>query len=148
MTALDLISLEDAKDFLVVDYPDRDVEISRHIKSAIGFIETYTNVIMYERQTVYLMTSNCRDIYDAPIKFADPTIKTKQNILSVTVFGKQNDIIDAIIGYDDVTKVPGELIEAAYKMIQYLFENKDIYSASLPWDIQVLINKKRRSATF
>jgi len=148
MTALDIISLQDAKDFLVVDYPDRDVEISRHIKSAIGFIETYTNVIMYERQTVYLMTGNCREIYDSPIKFANPTIKTKQNILSVTVFGKQDDIIDSIIGYDNVEKVPSELIEAAYKMIQYLFENHDIYTAGLPWDIQMMCNPHRRSATF
>ena len=148
MTALNIISLQEAKDFLVVDYPDRDVEISRHIKSAIGFIETYTNVIMYERQTVYLMTSNCREIYDAPIKFANPVIKTKQNILSVTVFGTQNDIIDAIIGYDDVSKVPGQLIEAAYKMLQYLFDNHDIYTAGLPWDIQMMCNPYRRSSTF
>lgn len=147
-SALDVISLEQAKEFLVVDFPDRDAEITRHIKSAISYIEKYTNVIMYERATEYVMTGCSLEIYDAPISFTTTGLKTHQNVLSVTVAGKVNDVIQANIGFDDVADIPQDLIEAAYKMITYLFENKDIYSAGLPWDIQMLCNKWRRSATF
>jgi len=145
--ALSVISLEQAKEFLVVDFDDRDAEITRHIKSAIGYIEKYTNVMMYNRAVEYVLTGCLLEIYDAPISFVTTGLKTHQNVLSVTVHGKVNDVVDATIGFTDITDVPQDLIEAAYKLITYLFENKDIYTAGLPWDIQMLVNKWRRSAT-
>lgn len=147
MDALDIITLEQAKEFLVVDFPDRDAEITRHIKSAISYVEQYTNIMTYSRARNYRLTGCSLEIYDYPITFADASLVTRENILSVTVHGKSGDVVAATVGYTDITLIPSELTEAAYKIITYLFENRDIYSAQLPWDVQMLINPLRRSAT-
>lgn len=149
MTPLDIITLEQAKDHLVVDYPDRDAEIERHIKTAIGFIEKYTNIMMYEREVTYRLNGCGVEIYDYPFQFVSliPASRVRNNALSITVYGERDEVITATVGYSNVADVPAPLIEAAYKMITYLFENKDIYSAGLPWDVQMLLNPYRRSAT-
>lgn len=146
-SALDIITLEQAKEFLVVDFPDRDAEITRHIKSAISYVEQYTNIMTYSRPRSYNLTGCSLEIYDYPIAFSDAELRTRENILSVTVSGKSGDVVSATVGYTDITLVPQELIEAAYKIITYLFENRDIYLADLPWDVQMLLNPLRRSAT-
>lgn len=146
-TPLDVISLESAKEFLVIDFDDRDAEITRHINAAVGYIEKYTNVMMYEREVTYTMLGCSLEIYDYPISFTDTTIKTKQYVLSVMVYGKYGDEVETTIGYSAVEDVPGQLVEAAYKLIQYLTDNHDIYTAGLPWDIQMLVNQYRRSAS-
>lgn len=153
-TPLDVITLEQAKEFLVVDFDDRDAEITRHIKSAIGYVETYTNHMLYSRAKVYtiLGSSGCTsrgsiEIYDYPITVNTPVSMTTHNVLSITLFATANQSINATVGYNSVDDIPGQILEAAYKLITYLFENKDIYSAGLPWDVQMLLNQWRRSAT-
>lgn len=145
--ALSVITLPQAKEFLVVDFNDRDTEITRHIKSAISYVEKYTNIMLYQRAKSYTMTGCSLEIYDAPITFSNTELKKQQNVLSVTVFGKASDVVAATVGYSSVDDMPPELIEAAYKLLTYLFENKDIYSVGLPIDIQLLLNPLRRSPT-
>lgn len=146
MNALDVISLDDAKLSLVVDYPDKDAEITRHIKSAVALIEQYTDVYLYERPRTYALLGCSLEIYDSPLTFTGtvPT-KTKQQALSVIVYGKSGDTYTANIGYSNVADIPQNLIDACYKIITYLFENKDAYSVSLPMDVQMLVNQFRRS---
>lgn len=149
-TALDVISLQNAKDFLVIDFPDRDPEIERHIKAAVSFVEKYTCHILYQRPASYQVTgkNDCYvEIYEYPITFTDTTIKKVNEILSVKVYVKSGVQVLTTIGYATVDLIPTELVEACYKLIQYLTENKDIYGANLPWDIQMMINKYRRSPT-
>lgn len=144
--ALDIISLEQAKEFLVVDFPDRDAEITRHIKSAIGIVEVYTHHFLYQRDKIYTISGCSTEIYDYPISLPIGT-KSQQNVLSVTVFGTNNSNFTATIGYAALTDIPEQLISAAEKIITYLYENKDVYTSSLPADVQVLINQLRRSPT-
>lgn len=145
MTALDVIPLEDAKSALVIDYPDRDVEITRAIKSAVSIIEKYTNVFLYERDVEYSIVNGCsNEIYDYPITLNDSSLKTKHNVLSITVFGKVGDMFTASVGYSDVTDIPQNLIDACYKLITYLTENKDAYNVSMPLDVQLMVNQYRR----
>lgn len=146
MDALDVISLADAKDSLVVDYPDKDAEITRHIKSAVALVEQYTDVYLYERPRTYALLGCSLEIYDSPLTFTGtvPT-KTKQQALSIIVYGKSGDTYNANIGYSNVDDIPQNLIDACYKIITYLFENKDAYSVSLPMDVQMLVNQFRRS---
>lgn len=148
MTALDVITLEQAKEFLVIDFPDRDEEITRNIKSAISYIERYTNVMTYEREKSYTLTGCSLEIYDAPISLITTVSIVKHNVLSITVFGKSGDTILATVGHNNVDDIPEDLISAAYILISYLTENKGLYPAELPWDIQILLNQQRRSATF
>lgn len=147
MNALDVISLADAKVFLVVDFPDKDSEITRHIKSAVSIVERYTCYNLYERPIDYTIGRfGSTEVYDYPVSFPAGT-KTESRVLSVIIKGSANSVVSATTGYTDVTEIPENLIDACYKIITYLFENKDIYQASLPGDIQLMINQYRRSPT-
>lgn len=147
MNALDIISLADAKEFLVVDFPDKDKEITRHIKSAVSIVERYTSYMLYERSISYTLPAcGYEEIYLYPISFPSGTVTIPQT-LSVILKGKVGLVVNATVGYSDVTLIPENLIDACYKIITYLFENKDIYEAVLPSDVQLLINQFRRSAT-
>jgi len=147
MDALSVISLADAKEYLVVDFPDKDKEITRHIKSAVAIVEKYTDYRLYQREISYSI-GRCGydEIYDYPILFPSDTI-TEQRILSSIVRGVPGSIVTATVGYSDTTLIPENLIDACYKIITYLFENKDVYEADLPSDVQLLINQFRRNAT-
>lgn len=148
MNALDVITLEDAKDYLRVDYDDQDAIITRNIKSAVSLIEQYTDVYLYEREITYALLGCSLEIYDSPLTFTGtiPT-KTKARAMSVIVYGKSGDTYTANVGYSDVADIPQNLIDACYKMITYLYENRDAYSVSLPMDVQMLVNQFRRNAT-
>jgi len=144
--ALDVISLADAKEYLRVDYPDQDGIITRNIKSAVSLIEQYTDVYLYERERAYDLLGCSLEIYDAPLTFTGvvPT-KTKQQAMSIIVYGKASDTYTANIGYENVADIPQNLIDACYKMITYLYENRDAYSVNLPADVQMLVNQFRRA---
>lgn len=148
MTALDVISLVDAKEYLRVDYADQDSVITRNIKSAVALIEQYTDVMLYERERTYSLLGCSLEIYDSPIQFTGtlPT-KTKQMAMSVIVYGKSGETFTANVGYSDTNEIPQNLVDACYKMITYLYENRDAYSVTLPADVQMLINQFRRSCT-
>lgn len=146
-SALDIISLQQAKDFLVIDFPDRDAEITRHIKAAIGYIEKYTNHMLYQRPKDYVIDGCSLEIYDYPLEVSTTVDRVHNNVLSKTYYAKSGTVLNATVGYSNPDNIPEELIEAAYKLITYLTENKDIYTAGLPWDVQMLVNKWRRSAT-
>lgn len=147
MTQFDIISLEEAKLFLVVDYPDKDEEIKIHIKTAIGVVERYTNHMMWQRAKTYTITGCSLEIYDYPLTVSTTVSRVHKNVLSTTYYNTEGTELSAIVGYASKDAVPSELIDAAKKIITYLFENKDISEANLPWDIQILINSFRRSAT-
>lgn len=148
MTALDVISLAAAKEYLRVDYPDQDGVITRNIKSAVALIEQYTDVYLYERPRTYALLGCSLEIYDSPLTFTAPVpTKTKQQVMSIIVYGKSGDTYTANIGYSNADDVPQNLVDACYKMITYLYENRDAYSVTLPADVQVLINQFRRSCT-
>ena len=148
MTALDVISLDGAKEYLRVDYDDQDNVITRNIKTAVSLIEEYTNVFLYEREKQYAVIGYCGiEIFDYPITITDSSLKKKQNVLSITVFDKIGNSVAATVGYSDVDDIPANLIDACYKLITYLYENRDSYTATLPADVQLLVNQFRRNAT-
>lgn len=148
MTALDVISLDEAKEYLRVDYDDQNNVITRNIKTAVSLIEEYTNIFLYEREKQYTVTGNCGiEIFDYPIELADSSLKVKQNVLSLTVFDKQGNSVLATVGYSTIDYIPANLIDACYKLITYLYENRDAYTATLPVDVQLLVNQFRRNPT-
>lgn len=146
MTALDVISLQSAKDYLRVDYSDDDAIITRLIYTAVDRIEQYTHYMLYKRSTTYAMHKNSIEIYDFPITI-DTDHKFSQNVLSITVYGCIGDNVHASIGYGAGGNIPQPLISACYKLIAYLYENRDVYNVTLPLDVQMLVNQYRRSAT-
>lgn len=149
MGPLDVISLADAKEHLVVDFPDNDVSIERNIKTAIALVEQYTCYKLYERSVTYTMPlCGHKEVYDYPLSItAGQPVKIYDRVLSTIVSAASGYGVTAAVGYSDVADIPSPLIDGAYKIIEYLYENKDIYEANLPLDVQLILNPYRRSAT-
>lgn len=82
------------------------------------------------------------DLFSPP---ADVTYTTQINALKTLLYTAPNSVITLQTGFADVTKIPLPLIEAAYKLLTYLYENRDSYQMAGPTDIQILINQYRRS---
>lgn len=157
MDELSVISLEQAKNHLVVlNDSFYDAQITGIIKTAVGMVEQYTDYRLYERD-ITIPLVNCRqDITLFPITITGvvnqstaQVYRTCQKTLSIVLECRTwcNSVINASVGYDDVTQIPYALIGACYKIITYLFENKDAYEATIPYDVQCMINQLRRSAT-
>lgn len=163
MTAIDVISLPDAKDHLVVLNDDfYDKQITGIIKTAVAMIEKYTGHYFYQRTKQYPITSDRTAISDYPLEitgivdgYGNPVSSFMVNInkgaLDTYVrywgfneCGYNQPFINAQVGYTTVDDIPQPLIGAAYKLITYLFQNKDAYSADLPADVQLILNSYRR----
>lgn len=143
MSYLDVIPRQTAKDYLRLDDTASDSEVDRMIGSALSFVETYTNYIMYSRNFTYnLGNDNCIRVYDFPItavvKGLDKTgvdvtlvldedyTQTIQN--GYTLYESIDaDAIQLVLtaGYADPTDVPSELVDAALEMIDYWFYKND-----------------------
>lgn len=155
--ALTVLPLDYVKDeILSIDFPDKDRDITRCIKSAVSWVEQYTDYALYERDVTINATGCSTNIVTYPIVVTGvvnssnvPVIgyKTRNNPLSITLYVPDQSVISATIGYSDVADIPQDLISAAEKLVVYLFENKDAYSSTLPIDVQLLINIWRRSPT-
>lgn len=187
MTALDIISLNSAKNWLNIelDYTEEDEIITRLIGAAIDWVEKYTCWRTYQREeVVYNRQDNCYmpadyfpdygtgfytgspgirwtpkglSIYLYPFTIdsvqdqnsppADVTYTTQINALKTLLYAAPNSVITLTTGFasEDIGKIPPPLIEAAYKWIVYLYENRDSYKANLPSDIQILLAQYRRA---
>lgn len=159
-TALDVITLQQAKDWLVVDFDDQDENIERNIKTAIAWVEKYTCHLLYKRAITIPVTSSRTAIAFYPLadvalkNTADETLAamitegaTKTYVYYSGYCGLGQNKITANAGYETIDLIPAPLLDACYKLITYLYENRDAYSSTLPVDIQLLINQYRRSAT-
>lgn len=159
MDALSIISLDTAKANLVIDYDDYDARITSLIKTAISSVETYTGWYLYQRDITIYSTAWQTNISAYPVVLGNIT-DSKGDILNpqpVKKYGSLSFIIccqpqcsiPLTVGFAqaDIAQIPEPLIEAANKLIVYLFENKDMYGTSLPTDVQILLNQYRRSPT-
>lgn len=71
MTALDVVTLQEAKDFLRTDFADDDALITGLINSAVGLVEQTTNYRLYQRNEVIYMTGKfCYVAYQYPLNSA------------------------------------------------------------------------------
>lgn len=163
MIATDVISLDAAKNHLVVLNDDfYDAQITGLINSAIAFVEQYTQYRLYQRNVTYPINGCSADICDFPLTIqsvtnADTTpftgYQTRVTPLRSYVFipaynwNQPQLTINALIGYLNVSDIPGPLLSAAYKTLTYLFENKDLYGETIPSDLQLLLNPYRRGSS-
>lgn len=160
MSALDVITLDQAKVYLVMEgINDRDDEIERLIKTAIAWIERYTCYRLYPRDEEVITTSYKTEINYFPINSKSIKLENGSDYTPIDFVTYKNGSLALFVhcplqstillntGYEEVEDIPEPLISAAYKIITYLFENKDAYSVNFPVDIQLLINQYRRSAS-
>ncbi|PTX14453.1 gp6-like head-tail connector protein [Pontibacter mucosus] len=151
-TALDLITLEEAKAHLAVDFPAHDMLITRLIHTAVALIEKRTQHMLYEREETRRIKSGY-ELYDYPA-----TVDTLGDGLDYQAeehagytrlyFGSTRpEVVTLTLGYAEKEQVPEPLISACYKLLTYLFEHRDTYQAELPSDVYLMIRPYQRYAT-
>lgn len=157
MDATDVISLQDAKDWLIVTDNDDSTnkQITRLIKTAIAWVEQYTDYRLYERTETITTGLYSRNTSYAQFPIAidsakdkdgnDVTYTSRTGPLVLDVCCSPDTTLSFTVGYDDPTDIPGPLIDGALKWITYLWENRDIYEFAIPGDVQVILNQYRRS---
>lgn len=181
MDALNVISVAQAKNWLIVEDSVDDADIERLIKTAVAWVETYTCYRFYQRtETAYSFqapgfnpanyfpptgsgewggTNGIRttplavSVYAYPVTItsvkdqnnADAFYSTVFNPLKLLIYTGPNCLITLQTGYANPADAPAPLLEACYKLIIYLYNNRDMYSTNLPTDIQMLLNQYRRA---
>lgn len=157
MDALDVISLQSAKDNLVVDADD--TRITSLIRAAVNWVEVYTGWYLYQREITIYSTSYRTLISGYPVtlleiknskdEILDPLPTPRYGALSFSVCCAPQSRLKLQVGFttENIGELPAVFIEAAQKLIVYLYENRDMYGLTLPTDIQMLLNPYRRSPT-
>lgn len=181
MDALSVITLTQAKNWLIVEDSVDDADIERLIKTAVAWVETYTCYRFYQRTEVAYsfqapgfnpanyfpptgagewngpngirVTPAYVSVYSYPVTItsvkdqnaADAYYTTAYNPLKLLIYAPINCVITMQTGYADPASAPAPLLEACYKLITYLYNNRDMYPTSLPTDLQMLLNQYRRA---
>ena len=129
MAYLDVISLADAKLYLRIDdtLTEDDTQITRMIYAALGYVEKYTNHLMFAHDKEYRLISGCVSVYDYPInsEVTDDLVSENKTLYTNYTLGSSNDLIELNVGYTDVSDIPQEIIEAAYEIIDIYYYGKE-----------------------
>lgn len=151
MAALDVITLQEAKNNLRVDFDDDDTLISRLIATSVGWVERYTCHKLWQRSETKISDGCPIEVYDYPVavdsveKDGNPVNYTTENRSDRLIIKAPKDAVVVLsVGYGTVESIPSPLLDACYKIITYLYENRDAYGLGIPVDIQGLINQYRR----
>lgn len=150
MEATEIITPEQAKNWLSANNTE---DLPRLIASALDFVQTYTGhtLIGYDKtiQTpCYAYGIRLYPIIINSVKNVNGDVleyKTRQTTYNTYIDAPIGSLVNLTVGYQTVAEIPPMLVEVAYKMLTYLYENRDIYIASLPQDFQIMINKYRRN---
>ena len=153
-TALDLITLAEAKDELKVDQSDtfHDSLITRLIHTAVALIEKRTQHMLYPRTELRRIKSGY-ELYDYPAtvdSFVSGIDYTQEDysLYSTLYFSSTgSEVVSLTLGYATKEEVPAPLLEACYKLLTYLFDHRDAYKADLPSDIYLIIRPYVRYAS-
>lgn len=158
MAYTDLISLEDAKNFLRVDdtLTEDDNYITRIINSSFTWIEKRTNTHVIAKDKNYDAINGFTRVYDYPINtdlstLTDYTFEKKG--LYYNVCGSTSDTSEFTlnIGEVDPANVTPELIDVAYEIINFYYylakkeENKGVtlMDALSPMSLEYISTNKR-----
>lgn len=156
MTPLDLISLIEAKDYLQVDFPDKDTLITSLIKSSIEQIEGATDRRLYERDEV--ITTN-KEVYTTvvyPINSVVSIMEGTTELVLDTDYAEDDNTyarifefnsedvrtITLTVGYE-AGECPESLKLACLNLIEYNYNNRG--AADIPANVAQRISTFRRS---
>lgn len=148
MAYINIITLQEAKDYLRVDISDTDTEIIRMINSALSYIEKVTNHILDVRDITYLAVNGCVRVYDYPINSEVTTglEVTKKNGYNTYQLGIETTDIILNVGYA-LVNVPSELKDVALEMIDLMYyanETGRDYKKDLSQLSKDILNSYRR----
>jgi len=132
MTALDFISLAEAKNWLRVDFTDEDSIITMLLKSAIETVEKHTGQRLYKREESINSTSEKEELYVSPINEIISVLdEDDQPVDYVAVHGFNttltfedcsNKVIKLDVGY--ASGCPESLKLACLNLLEYKYNNR------------------------
>jgi len=134
-TPLDVITLDDAKDYLKVDFPDEDALITQFIKSCVAMVENATQQRLYRREEVVFMSGWKAIFYPYPLITIDE-VKNQEGVVqdsgNYSVYDGVVKLpscgqwqVKATVGYDSGL-VPQPLIDAALLCLHYKYNNRGL----------------------
>lgn len=153
MAYLDVITLEDAKNYLRIDdtLTEDDVRISSMIKACLSVIERRTNILVYSRSKDYLFQDYCVSVYDYPInEVTTPTdvdVEEKINYTNYYTRSADDKKLTLNVGYELPEDVPTEIIECALEYLKYLYFDAETNSGAsnkIPSYIELMIDEQKR----
>lgn len=150
MSYLTVIPLADAKTYLGIDGTDRDTEITRMINAACRYVEDHSNHIFVSRDKNYYYINSCVRVFDFPITaitFPDPNTTTKDTFENYAIYddsNAENDYITLTVGYADPADIPPALVEAAYMVLEHMFNQKETGNSAIPMAARMLIRSNAR----
>src|SRR5690606_1441360 len=149
MTALDVITLVEAKDWLRVDFPDEDAKITELIHAAVQWVEGYTGLFLFNSEVTH-------DVTASESCAGTVTIFGKPNLTLISIDGVTTDLptvrdgsfcIDSdakvivySIGYLTKAAIPQPLITAAKKFLALQYEESIDGEKEVPSEIRRLID--------
>ncbi len=134
-TYLDIIPLQEAKDYLRVDGNDFDVIIELYIKSACRIFENKTEVALAEKDLDFKVGKR---YYVDPI--SDETLVERKGLYFIPA-----QDITLTVGYADPLEVPGDIKQAILKMVEGMYwaeeKNEPFYISAFS---NIVINNHKR----
>lgn len=158
MDALDVIPLEEAKEYLKIDFDTEDNMITNLIKSAVALVEQKTSYMLYERNEVDFV-SNPDKIYKYPFALADTEEATEYDIIEKRLYSTIRIIggtpypcangrsVELTIGYNDTSLVPPALKDACLRLITYWYDQREMEKSEFPSDVYTMIQPYIRDFT-
>lgn len=154
MTALDLITLEEAKTFLGVDFPDHDALITDLIKSAVETVENKTNHRLYERD-ITITTYKDLTIYDEPLNSIVSVTDEDGTVDYETHYNYNTELF-----FDECTKLKTVVVNVGYMagacpvslklackaIIDYRYNNRQ--AMDIPAAVEAELANYRKSTWF
>lgn len=156
-TALDVISLEEAKALLKVDFADEDAYITGLIHTAVAIVERRTDHYLYQRE-VTIDARQSHEVYAYPFEIVSATDKdlTALNYTAhpyslmtrICINGYYGHyLLKLKVGYLNKADIPAPLLTAAERLITYLFSHRDVQPVEMPSDVQMMLQPYRRYAS-
>lgn len=143
---IDVISLDQAKLYLKIDtlQTETDDEITSMINSSLSFIEKRTGHIFKTKAKTYYGT-DCVTVYDYPIDNTESALDIEYRQLCAIV-PTVNGSVTLTVGYEAVSDIPSELIDAALQLIKVWFyeSEKQSNTTLIPLSVMEAIDVCRR----
>jgi len=157
MDGTNVITLEEAKEFLKVDFDNDDLIITNLIKAAVGIIEKKTSYMLYERNEISFV-SNCDKIYKYPFSLSESEDNDNYTIIANRLYSSINIIggieyptqgrgVELTLGYNDPSLIPSPLREACLRLITYWYDQREMQNHEFPSDVYMLIQPFIRDFT-
>lgn len=141
------VTLQQAKEWLRVDFDDDDDLIQGLIDAAEGWVETYTCHVLSPKDVVLKGRNGvCSDYcYLYPINNIPEEVVYETYSLFTQIYLRKGESTTINVGYTNVADIPKQLLTAVKKLVTYWYEQRDVYTVELPNDVQILVNQLRRA---